>query len=1143
MSDTPQTPGGPEANKSETPVSKEPVSEASGPGSPEPSIPAEGNNTHRSPEGGPRDHALMSRITASFVNSKLVPLIILGSLLLGVFAVLRTPSEEEPQILVPMIDVMVEMPGATPREIETRVIGPMEKILWEIPGVEYVYSTAEDGRALTTVRFLVGQDTEKSVVKTYAKLYQHLDWIPPGCSQPILKPRSIDDVPVLAVSFHGDGFDGRSLRQVAAEAAEVVRTLPGVSEVTLTGGRTRSITVDVDPDRLRALGLDALDVADALRAQNQAAQSGGFTTNGERFGVRLDSFLKTPGDVGRVVVAMHQGRPVYLGDVASVRDGFEEPTDYVFFAPGAKAAAKGIKESPGRVLPSVTLSVAKRAGVNATTLCEDALKKIDTLRGSVIPAGLHTTVVRDYGKTAKDKSDELLQHLFIAAISVGCIVALFLGLRASFVVMVAVPVTLAVTLATYWFLGYTLNRVTLFALIFCIGILVDDPIVDVENIVRHVRLPGSQGRPFVRIIIEAVNEVRAPLVLATFTVIAAIMPMGFVGGLMGPYMRPMPVGASVAMLLSMAVAFVITPWTSLRLLKPAKKDEHEKHDDRATQLYRKVMGRLINEPRYRRHFLLGVAGLLAAAISLFPLKAVLVKMLPFDNKGEFEVVIDMPDGTPLEATASAAEQLSRVVLDQPEVTDAELYTGTAAPFSFNGLVRHYYLRQGPNVAEIQVNLTPRGDRSASSHQIAGRTRQAMLPIAKKLGARIKVVEVPPGPPVLQTLVAEIYGPSLEGRVRVARQIKEVFASTESVVDVDWLVNDPKTETRINVETDKALKNGVDPERARRVVAASVGGDKAGLLHDVNSREDVPIVVRLPVSRRASVAELSAIPVRGTDASGGHVVSLGQLATLEQAVTPPAIYHKNMLPVVYVTGDMAGREESPVYGMARIDAALDKLAGKGQGAWQSSSSDKRELPRLRTHLPFSSNDYSMKWDGEWQITYEVFRDMGLAFGVVMILIYILVVGWFGSYTTPIAIMSPIPLSLIGIIPAHALSGSFFTATSMIGFIAGAGIVVRNSIILVDFINLRRAEGHSLEDSVIEAGAVRFRPMLLTALAVVAGAFVILFDPIFQGLAISLLAGEVAATLFSRMVVPVMYYLDQRRHEQAEAGKDASGGQRA
>ena len=1119
MSQAPQNLGEPNAREQ---ADQAPSGSRSGPESPKVD-----NNTDETPEGG-----LVSRITASFVDSKLLPLIILGALLLGVFAVLRTPSEEEPQIVVPMIDVMVEMPGATPKEIETRVIGPMEKILWEIPGVEYVYSTAMDGKALTIVRFLVGEDTEKSVVKTYAKLYQHLDWIPPGCSQPILKPRSIDDVPVLAVSFYGEGHDGRSLRQVAAEAAETVRTLPGVSEVTLTGGRTRSVTVDVDPDRLRALNLDALDVADALRAQNQAAQSGAMTSGGATFGVRLDSFLKTAGDVGRVVVTMNQGRPVYLADVAQVRDGFEEPRDYVFFAPGPKAATKGVSESPGRLLPAVTLSVAKRAGVNATKLCENALKKIDALRGFAIPADVHMSVVRDYGETAKHKSDELLQHLLIAAVSVGVIVALFLGLRASLVVMVAVPVTLAVTLATYWVLGYTLNRVTLFALIFCIGILVDDPIVDVENIVRHLRLPSSQGRSFVRVIIEAVNEVRAPLVLATFTVIAAIMPMGFVGGLMGPYMRPMPVGASVAMLLSMAVAFIITPWTSRRLLKPAEAHEHEKHDDRFTQLYRKVMRRLITEPGYRKRFLLGVGGLLVAAIALFPLKAVLVKMLPFDNKGEFEVVIDMPDGTPLEATASAAEELSRVVLDQPEVTDAQLYAGTSAPFSFNGLVRHYYLREGPSVAEIQVNLTPRGKRSASSHEIAKRTREAMLPIAGKLGARIKVVEVPPGPPVLQTLVAEIYGPTQEGRERVARQVKEVFASTPNVVDVDWYMNDPRAETRIRVETDKALKNGVDPDRARRVIAASVGGEKAGLLHDVNSREDVPIVVRLPVSRRASVSELTTIPVRGSlPGGGGKVISLGQLATLEQAVTPPAVYHKNMLPVIYVTGDMAGREESPVYGMARIDKSLDELAAKGQGTWQSGVGDRSELPRLRTSMPFSSNTWSMKWDGEWQITYEVFRDMGLAFGVVMILIYILVVGWFGSYTTPIAIMSPIPLSLIGIIPAHALTGSFFTATSMIGFIAGAGIVVRNSIILVDFINLRRAEGVPLEEAVIDAGAVRFRPMLLTAISVVAGAFVILFDPIFQGLAISLLAGEIAATLFSRMVVPVMYYLDQRRGETA------------
>lgn len=1081
------------------------------------------------------EHALLSRITAAFVDSKLVPLIILAALLLGCFAILRTPSEEEPQIIVPMIDVMVEMPGAAPREIETRVVGPMEKLLWEIPGVEYVYSTAQDGKALTIVRFKVGEDVEKSVVKTYAKLYQHLDWIPPGCSQPILKPRSIDDVPVLAVTFHGEGLDGRTLRQVAAEAAEAVRSLPGVSEVTLTGGRVRSVAVDVDPDRLRALNLDALDVSDALNAQNQAAQSGALTSGGRSFPVRMDSFLKTADDVGRVVVAVNQGRPVYLSDVASVRDGFAEPENYVLFAPGPKAATKGIAEAPGRVLPAVTLSVAKRAGVNATTLCELALKKIDSLRGYAIPDGVSTTIVRDYGQTAKHKSDELLKHLLLAALSVGAIVALFLGMRASWVVMVAVPVTLAITLATYWLLGYTLNRVTLFALIFCIGILVDDPIVDVENIVRHVRLPGSQGRPFVRVIVEAVNEVRAPLVLATFTVIAAIMPMGFVGGLMGPYMRPMPVGASMAMLLSMAVAFVITPWSSLKLLKPAGAHEHEpsgpEGDDRLTRLYRRVMGRLITEPRYRRNFLLGVGGLLLASIALFPLKAVLVKMLPFDNKAEFEIVIDMPDGTPLETTAAAAEQISRAALDQPEVTDAEIYAGCAAPFSFNGLVRHYYLREGPTVAEIQVNLTPRGDRHAASHDIAKRTREALTPIAKKLGARVKVVEVPPGPPVIQTLVAEIYGPTAEGRERVARQVKEVFAATPSVVDVDWYMNDPHPETRIRVETDKSLKNGVDPDRARKVIAASIGGETAGLLHDVNSREDVPIIVRLPLARRASVSELAAIPVRGNAQSGGKAVALGQVASVEQAMAPPAIYHKNMLPVVYVTGDMAGREESPVYGMGRIDDALDRLAAKGQGAWQSGPDDRRGLPRLRTAMPFSTTGWSMKWDGEWQITYEVFRDMGLAFAVVMVLIYILVVGWFGSYTTPIAIMSPIPLSLIGIIPAHALTGSFFTATSMIGFIAGAGIVVRNSIILVDFINLRREEGETLEQAVIDAGAVRFRPMLLTAISVVAGAFVILFDPIFQGLALSLMAGEIAATLFSRMVVPVMYYLDQRRHERA------------
>jgi len=671
-------------------------------------------------------------------------------------------------------------------------------------------------------------------------------------------------------------------------------------------------------------------------------------------------------------------------------------------------------------------------------------------------------------------------------------------------------------------MGYTLNRVTLFALIFCIGILVDDPIVDVENIVRHMHLPGAHKKSFGQVIVEAVSEVRAPLVLATFTVIAAIMPMAFVGGLMGPYMRPMPIGASVAMLLSMTVAFIITPWLSKRLLKPSTKHEPESYDDPFTRAYVWLMRHLVNDPKFRWLFLGGVATLLGLAILLIPLKMVMVKMLPFDNKNEFEVVIDMPDGTGLETTAAVAETLSRQILDQPEVTDVQLYIGTAAPFSFNGLVRHYYLRQSPNEAQIQVNLIGRDKRKTSSHEIAGRVRELIVPVAQDFGARVKVVEVPPGPPVIQTLVAEIYGPTQETRLAVAQQVKDIFEATPGVVDVDWEVSDPRPETRVRVNADKALQNGVSPDRARQVLALSVGGVQVGLLHDPTAREDVPIEIRLPQTERSRPTDLETLPIRGEN---GQVVSLGQIATLTQEVTPGLIYHKNMLPVVYVTADMAGAEESPVYGMARVDQALDELAARGEGAWQTG--DTRPLVRLYTDGPGTTHDVAMKWDGEWQITYEVFRDMGIAFAVVLVLIAILVVGWFGSYTTPIAIMIPIPLSLIGIIPAHALAGSFFTATSMIGFIAGAGIVVRNSIILVDFIIMRRAEGATLEDAVVDAGMIRFRPMVLTAMSVVAGAFVILFDPIFQGLAISLMAGEVAATLFSRMVVPVMYYLDQKR----------------
>jgi multidrug efflux pump subunit AcrB len=1065
----------------------------------------------------------LARLTAHFVDAKLAPLIILAALCAGVLAVWATPSEEEPQIVVPMIDVHVSMPGATPKEMENRVIAPMERILWEIPGVEYLYSTAGDGEAMTVVRFKVGSDVERSVVAAYARLYQHLDWIPPGCERPILKPRSIDDVPVLAVTFWGGPYDGRQLRTMAAAVNDEVRRIPGVGETVVSGGRKRAVLVEPDPDRLRARGLDMVDILSALGRQNAARAMGETYELGQAVAVRLDNFFRSQKELLRAVVAVRDGRPVYLADVAVVRDAADDPEDYVFFVPGpAMETAAGKETRPGEARSAATLSIAKRTGENASRLADAALTRIEALRGYLLPSDVEMTVTRNLGETARHKVDELLKHLLLAAVTVGGVVAVFLGLRASLVVMVAVPVTLAVTLATYWLMGYTLNRVTLFALIFCIGILVDDPIVDVENIVRRLGLPGARGRRLSDVIVEAVSEVRAPLVLATFTVIAAIAPMAYVGGLMGPYMRPMPIGASVAMLLSMLVAFLITPWTAKRTLRPVAVVHDAIPNDVGTRLYLFLMDRLLKRPVWRWGFLGLVGALFIGACALFPAKAVLVKMLPFDNKSEFSIIVDMPRGTTLERTAAVARELAEAALARPEAINAVIYAGTAAPMTFNGLIRHYYLRTGQNEAEIAINLLPKDQRSLQSHAIAKAVREAIAPLAARHGARLKVAESPPRPPRQQTQVAEIYGPTDASRLALAGQVREVMLSTPDVVDVDWYVDDPRPERVIRIERDKAMAAGIDPERALADVAASFGGTTAGLLHDEAAREDAPIVVRLPAAFRPDAASLEAVPVAGT---GGRLVSLDQIAAITTVEQPGRLYHKNLLPVVYVTADVAGREESPIYALNRVNDSLAALGQADRGVWRQAG--QKTLPILFNGTPDQTADLSLKWDGEWQITYEVFRDMGLAFAVVIGLIYLLVVGWFGSYTVPLAIMAPIPLSLIGIVPAHAAAGAFFTATSMIGFIAGAGIVVRNSIILVDFIELRRAEGIPLAQAVEEAGAVRFRPMLLTAVSVVAGAFVILFDPIFQGLAISLMAGEVAATIFSRMVVPVLYYLDARR----------------
>ncbi len=1062
------------------------------------------------------------KLAQAFINSKLTPLVIVASILLGVGAVLLLPREEEPQIVVPMIDVFVQMPGASAKEVEERVTKPMEKLLWEVPGVEYIYSTSAPGYSMAVVRFYVGQNEEASIVRLNQKMFANFDLIPAGASQPLIKPRSIDDVPVLALTLTSDRYDHFTLRRIAEQVNDQIKEVRDVSEVKIIGGQRRQIRVLLDDSRMAAYSVAPASIVPMLAQENKQLQSGSFSSGNREFLVETGGFLHSAEEVGDVVVGVSNSRPVYLRDVARIEDGAEEPADYVLYGTGPAAKADtpvATATSKQKVLPAVTISVAKRKGTNAIAIADQVIEKVKQLQGTLIPGDVNVVVTRNYGETASEKSNELLLHMMIAILSVSLLIWIVLGLREAGIVATAIPVTLALTLAVFYFYGYTLNRITLFALIFSIGILVDDAIVVVENMTRHYRLPENRGRAAVDIALEAVNEVGNPTILATFAVIAAILPMAFVSGLMGPYMRPIPIGASAAMVFSLLVAFIVTPWASLRLLKREKRGHDDSHDREGwtTRGYRRVMGALIHDRRWRYTFLLGVALLLVGALSLVALKFVRVKMLPFDNKSEFQVIVDMPEGTTLEGTAAVTREIGDYIRTVPEVTDYQMYVGTASPYNFNGLVRHYFLRRGPNVADIQVNLVSKGQRSAQSHDIAKRVRPAIQQIAAKYQARVKVSETPPGPPVLQTLVAEVYGPNYQRQIEVARQIEDIFDETEGVVDVDSYIEDPQVKYHFVVDKEKAAVNGVSAEQISATLRIAIEGMNVGLIHQPQEKEDVPIVLRLPRAERSSVDDLKQIKVIGQQ---GNLVSLGELVRVEEQTADQSIYHKNLMPVVYVTGDVAGKVESPVYAILQLNEKLDHLKlPEGYG-----------LERYVASLPFSNEKLSMKWDGEWHITYEVFRDLGLAFAAVLVLIYILVVGWFQSFKTPLTIMAAIPFSLIGILPAHALMGAFFTATSMIGFIAGAGIVVRNSIILVDFVELRLNQGMTLADAVVDAGAVRFRPMMLTAAAVIVGSGVILFDPIFQGLAISLMAGEVASLLLSRMTVPVLFYMSERKkHE--------------
>jgi multidrug efflux pump subunit AcrB len=1044
-------------------------------------------------------------VAQRFLNSKLTPLLIGASLAAGVGALLTTPREEEPQIKVPMIDVAVGLPGATPREVERRVVEPLERAIWEIPGVEYVYSAAQTDGALITARYEVGTDPDAALIRLYGKLYANADKSPPGATAPLVTLHGINEVPIFTLTLSGgsDAGDGYILRQQAAELAYELKRIPDVAETWVIGGTPREVSVTLDPQALAARGLSAAAVLHTLGVNNAELPAGNILNANRSIPVRVGHLLRSVEQVRDVVVGVMNDRPIKLRDVAEIADGPGEPQSYVSFLHGGGTGTD--------FQPAVTIAIAKREGTNAATIAHAVTQRAEELRGLVVSEDVVTTITRNYGDTATEKSRELLLHILIATLGVVVLVWLTLGSREAVVVLVAVPVTLALTLVVYRLYGYTLNRITLFALVFAIGILVDDAIVVVENIARHL---GFARRSVDEAAAMAVDEVGNPTILATFTVIAAILPMAFVSGLMGPYMRPIPVGASVAMLFSLAVAFIVTPYLAVRLVKAHRLEEDVADVDpsiadalptgRLANWYRRVIDSLLVNTKQRMVTYAGMVTALLLALLLIPAKLVTVKMLPFDNKSEFQVIVDMPEGTALERTSEVAQAIALAVARDEEVRDVQTYAGIAAPFNFNGLVRHYFLRRGPTVADVQVNLRAKHDRSKQSHEIALRLRTAIDSVARLYDASLKLAEIPPGPPVQATLVAEIYGPDYERQVVAAARVRDVFLATEGVVDVDWSVTAQHAELHAAVSQAEAARSGTNPQDIARTIAASLGGAVAGLLHDDASAEPVAIKLQMTDSTAGSLGDLVGLPI-ATPNGPRH---LGTLASIDSVKAPTAIFHKNLMPVVYVTGDVAGSLESPAYAMLDMAGPLEEVASGFEVRWAGD--------------PTLTEDTFMVWDGEWDITLDVFRDLGIAFAAVLVLIYVLVVAWFQSFTIPLVIMAPIPLTLVGILPAHALTGAFFTATSMIGMIALAGIIVRNSILLVDFVKLGLERGQSLHDAVVASGLIRARPIILTAAAVVIGGFVMVRDPIFQGLGMALISGAIVATALTLVAIPLLYY---------------------
>ena len=1056
-------------------------------------------------------------IAKAFIQSKLTILLMIAFLLIGGYSTFLIPREEEPQIQVPMADIFIGYPGASPKDVETKVSAPIEKMISNVKGVEYVYSTSMQGQAMIIVQFYVGEDVERSLVKLYSELMKNMDKMPQGVTLPLIKTRAIDDVPVLGLTLWSEKYDDYQLKQIGQELANEVKKIPDVADINILGGRNREVKVILDKNKIAENHIDFLSLSKQIQGSNMQLPGGILLQKDTAFSVETGNFLSTSDDVGNLIVGLNHQQPVYLKQIAKVEEGAETPKQYVLFGYG-KANKAGVNSFKSNY-PAITLSIAKKKGADAMKLSEQILSKVEHLKKDLLPNEVHLTVSRNYGETASDKVSELLFHLFIAIVVVTLFVMLAMGWRGGLVVFLSVPVTFALTLFAYYFMHYTLNRITLFALVFITGIVVDDSIIIAENMHRHFKM---KKLPPLQAAIYAINEVGNPTILATFTVIAAVLPMAFVSGMMGPYMSPMPIGASIAMILSLVIALTLTPYLGYIFLREKENHGNEENESNHKvleetgiyKIYRSFIQPLL-ETRWKRWaFILSTVVILFATLSMFYTKAVAVKMLPFDNKNEFQVVIDMPEGTTLEKTQAVVKDIGAFVARQDLVENYESYIGTSAPISFNGLVRHYDLRRGDNVADIQINLVDKKGRSIQSHEIAKLMRTPIQEIAKKYHANVKIVEVPPGPPVLSTLVAEVYGPDYQQQIKIADQVKILMNKTSNVVDVDWMVEDDQPEYHLEVDKEKAMRYGIATAQIAATVNAALTGMQVGNVSEPASYNQTAIKLQLNDIDKTNVDDILALKVINTQ---GNAIPIKDLVIASKQIKAKSIYRKNQKEVVYVIGDMAGKLESPSYAISDVSNHLNTIkVPKGFS-----------LREEYTHQPELEDNYSLKWDGEWQITFEVFRDLGIAFVVVILMIYILIVGWFQNFTVPLIMLAAIPLSLIGIVLGHWMLHAYFTATSMIGFIALAGVMVRNSILLIDFINIRLKEGIPLKQAIIEAGAVRTTPILLTAGAVALGAVIILFDPIFQGLAISLMGGTVTSTFLTLIVVPLLYFKMMRK----------------